>query len=362
MRGTALAQQHTAARGPGSSSRGALRVQARDFPKPDFEGEKSFQEMAAISAAVKAAPRPKEPLTVVIAGAGLAGLSTAKYLVDAGHKPIVLESRDVLGGKVRRQWRRGATRQGLRRESGRLWLPAETAAPSPAPHPSLLPLPCNCTQVAAWKDEDGDWYETGLHIFFGAYPNLMNLFKELDIEDRCGVCVAWCVCVMWVAVCVCGVRGCGWEEGGGDCGWSGAVGSRGSGRVVRAIRRGHLRGKPSRHITPACASPACPRPVPCRLQWKEHSMIFAVPEAPGEFSRFDFPDLPAPLNGIIAILRNNQARTDAGRGRATAGVGFTAIGTGCGAPGAGPGRCAGPGARPRERHRCRRVPAAPRRC
>lgn len=35
-------------------------------------------------------------------------------------------------------------------------------------------------------------------------------------------------------------------------------------------------------------------------------MIFAVPESPGEFSRFDFPDLPAPLNGVIAILRNNQ--------------------------------------------------------
>lgn len=32
-------------------------------------------------------------------------------------------------------------------------------------------------QVAAWKDEDGDWYETGLHIFFGAYPNMMNVFK-----------------------------------------------------------------------------------------------------------------------------------------------------------------------------------------
>jgi uncharacterized protein with NAD-binding domain and iron-sulfur cluster len=40
-------------------------------------------------------------------------------------------------------------------------------------------------QVAAWKDEDGDWYETGLHIFFGAYPNIQNLFKELSIEDRC---------------------------------------------------------------------------------------------------------------------------------------------------------------------------------
>ena len=31
---------------------------------------------------------------------GLAGLSTAKYLADAGYKPILLEARDVLGGKV----------------------------------------------------------------------------------------------------------------------------------------------------------------------------------------------------------------------------------------------------------------------
>lgn len=155
---------------------------AGDFPKPDFESEKTFQEMASLSSSIQSLPRPERPLDIVIAGAGLAGLSTAKYLVDAGHRPIVLESRDVLGGKV-----------------------------------------------AAWKDEEGDWYETGLHIFFGAYPNIMNLFKELDIEDR--------------------------------------------------------------------------------LQWKEHSMIFAVPQAPGEFSRFDFPDLPAPLNGIIAILRNNQMLT-----------------------------------------------------
>lgn len=33
---------------------------------------------------------------------GLAGLSTAKYLADAGHKPVLLEARDVLGGKVTR--------------------------------------------------------------------------------------------------------------------------------------------------------------------------------------------------------------------------------------------------------------------
>lgn len=43
-----------------------------------------------------------------------------------------------------------------------------------------------------------------------------------------------------------------------------------------------------------------------RLQWKEHSMIFAMPNKPGEFSRFDFPEvLPAPLNGkhFISIYK-----------------------------------------------------------
>ncbi|RAM50590.1 MAG: 15-cis-phytoene desaturase [Hapalosiphonaceae cyanobacterium JJU2] len=118
-------------------------------------------------------------MRVAIAGAGLAGLSCAKYLTDLGYTPIVLESRDVLGGLV-----------------------------------------------AAWQDADGDWYETGLHVFFGAYPNMLQLLKELDIEDR--------------------------------------------------------------------------------LQWKKHTMIFNQPEKPGTYSRFDFPELPAPLNGIVAILRNND--------------------------------------------------------
>ena len=73
-----------------------------------------------------------EAKKVLIIGGGLAGLSTAKYLTDAGHKPVVLERGNVLGGKV-----------------------------------------------SAWQDEDGDWIETGLHIFFGAYPNMMNIFAEL---------------------------------------------------------------------------------------------------------------------------------------------------------------------------------------
>ncbi|KAF5767032.1 putative flavin amine oxidase, phytoene desaturase, FAD/NAD(P)-binding domain superfamily [Helianthus annuus] len=160
-----------------------FKVVCVDYPRPELDNTSNFLEAAYLSSTFPTAPRPAKPLNVVIAGAGLAGLSTAKYLADAGHKPILLEARDVLGGKV-----------------------------------------------AAWKDQDGDWYETGLHIFFGAYPNVQNLFGELGINDR--------------------------------------------------------------------------------LQWKEHSMIFAMPNKPGEFSRFDFPDvLPAPINGIWAILRNNEMLT-----------------------------------------------------
>lgn len=48
-------------------------------------------------------------------------------------------------------------------------------------------------------------------------------------------------------------------------------------------------------------------------------MIFAMPNSPGEFSRFDFPDIPAPWNGIIAILRNNQMLTWPEKVGATAG-------------------------------------------
>ena len=43
---------------------------------------------------------------------------------------------------------------------------------------------CARRQGLGWQDKDGDWIETGLHIFFGAYPNMMNLLKELKIRDR----------------------------------------------------------------------------------------------------------------------------------------------------------------------------------
>lgn len=74
----------------------------RDYPKPPFETSGTFQEAQTLSQKLRNAPRPEKPLKVVVIGAGLAGLSTAKYLSDAGHIPIVLEGRDVLGGKVGR--------------------------------------------------------------------------------------------------------------------------------------------------------------------------------------------------------------------------------------------------------------------
>lgn len=109
----------------------------KDYPTPNVYDTDNYREGEALSRKMSSYAGKGEKKTVAIIGGGLSGLSCAKYLADAGHKPIVIEARDVLGGKV-----------------------------------------------SAWQDEDGDWIETGLHIFFGAYPNMMNLFRELDIEDR----------------------------------------------------------------------------------------------------------------------------------------------------------------------------------
>jgi len=108
----------------------------KDFPKPNVENTDNYRIGEALSSKFKA-NTPTTPKTVAIIGGGLSGLSAAKYLSDSGHIPTVYEARPILGGKV-----------------------------------------------SAWQDSDGDWIETGLHIFFGAYPNMMNLFNELNINDR----------------------------------------------------------------------------------------------------------------------------------------------------------------------------------
>ena len=93
-----------------------------DYPKPNVENTDNYRNYEALSRSfgteLKAGESEKKKVAII--GGGLSGLACAKYLVDAGHEPTVYEARDVLGGKV-----------------------------------------------SAWQDEDGDWIETGLHIFFG---------------------------------------------------------------------------------------------------------------------------------------------------------------------------------------------------
>ena len=121
------------------SSTLSSRLVMRDFPKPNVENTDNYRLYNQLSQSFRTSLKATETerKKVAIIGGGLSGLACAKYLADAGHEPIVYEARKVLGGKV-----------------------------------------------SAWQDKDGDWIETGLHIFFGAYPNMMNLFDELGIHDR----------------------------------------------------------------------------------------------------------------------------------------------------------------------------------
>ncbi|TCD48472.1 FAD-dependent oxidoreductase [Chlorobium sp. N1] len=73
-----------------------------------------------------------EKKSVLILGGGLAGLTAAKRLADRGFEVRLLEKRDIFGGKV-----------------------------------------------SSWKDEEGDWIESGTHCFFGAYDVLYDLLREI---------------------------------------------------------------------------------------------------------------------------------------------------------------------------------------
>jgi 15-cis-phytoene desaturase len=85
----------------------------KDYPKPNVEDTNNYREATALSSKFKKMAGMGGSKKVAIIGGGLSGLAAAKYLVDAGHKPLVLEARNVLGGKV-----------------------------------------------SAWQDADGDWIET----------------------------------------------------------------------------------------------------------------------------------------------------------------------------------------------------------
>jgi phytoene desaturase len=79
-------------------------------------------------------------MRAIIAGGGPAGFACAKWLTDRGYEVVLLEKRGVPGGKV-----------------------------------------------SSWRDADGDWVESGLHVFFGAYRQLLGLLDECGLRD----CFDW---------------------------------------------------------------------------------------------------------------------------------------------------------------------------
>jgi 15-cis-phytoene desaturase len=70
---------------------------------------------------------------VAIAGGGLAGLTCAKSLVDAGYQVAIYEGLPFLGGRA-----------------------------------------------STYRDHDGDWIEQGLHLFLGTYSEFKKLLEEID--------------------------------------------------------------------------------------------------------------------------------------------------------------------------------------
>ncbi|MCJ8281527.1 MAG: FAD-dependent oxidoreductase, partial [Rivularia sp. ALOHA_DT_140] len=76
-------------------------------------------------------------MRVAIVGAGLAGLSCAVDLADAGCEIQIFESRPFIGGKV-----------------------------------------------GSWVDRDGNHLEMGLHVFFGCYYQLFDLMKKVGAFDN----------------------------------------------------------------------------------------------------------------------------------------------------------------------------------
>ena len=76
-------------------------------------------------------------MKIAIVGSGLAGLTAAVDLLDAGHSVDIYEARPFMGGKV-----------------------------------------------ASWEDENGNHIEMGLHVFFYNYANLFALMKKVGAFEN----------------------------------------------------------------------------------------------------------------------------------------------------------------------------------
>jgi NADPH-dependent 2,4-dienoyl-CoA reductase/sulfur reductase-like enzyme len=84
-----------------SAAKTARGIVMQDYPKPkQLENTEPWREANALSKKFSDVNGKGGKKKVAIIGGGLSGLAAAKYLSDAGHEPLVLEARDVLGGKV----------------------------------------------------------------------------------------------------------------------------------------------------------------------------------------------------------------------------------------------------------------------
>jgi 15-cis-phytoene desaturase len=105
----------------------------RPTPPRIFETS-NYKAAQALSSKLLSSPPTSK--TCIVIGGGLSGLSAALH-ISPSRQTTLYEARPVLGGKT-----------------------------------------------SAWKTKSGRTVETGLHIFFGAYPNMMGLFATLGIQDR----------------------------------------------------------------------------------------------------------------------------------------------------------------------------------
>ena len=79
-------------------------VRLNGIPRPNLEETSApFREAQENVSYLKSLASKKnngDKKKGIMMGGSLAGLSTAKHLVDAGHIPLMLEARSLLGGKV----------------------------------------------------------------------------------------------------------------------------------------------------------------------------------------------------------------------------------------------------------------------
>src|SRR5439155_27292046 len=87
-------------------------------------------------------------MRTIVMGGGLAGLTAAADLADAGAQVLLLEKRPVLGGKVSS------------------WVDGEWSEARPGGDPVSYPV------------------ESGLHVFFGCYRELLAMMRRVRAYEH----------------------------------------------------------------------------------------------------------------------------------------------------------------------------------